>query len=69
MQKMSHSTGFIKCIVDYAYPDMILYRAKIFEESFKKKYEKLPPFLQTDKDNYYKEQLLKNYLSEALIIK
>ena len=69
MQKMSHSTGFIKCIVDYAYPDMILYRAKIFEESFKKKYEKLPPFLQTDKDNYNKEELLKSYLSEALIIK
>ena len=69
MQKMSHSTGFIKCIVDYAYPDMILYRAKIFEESFKKKYKILPPFLQTDRENYYKEELLKSYLNEAFIIK
>ena len=66
---MSHSTGFIKCIVDYAYPDMILYRAKIFEESFKKKQKILPPFLQTYRENYYKEELLKSYLNEAFIIK
>ena len=68
LNKMGHSTGFMKAIVDYAYPDMILYRAKVFEQSFKKKYTKAAPFIEKDKDKKYQEQLLKSYLTEALII-
>jgi hypothetical protein len=66
---MNHSTNFIKCIIDYAYPDMILYKTKIFEETFKKKFFKLPPFVQSDKDLLNKENQLKDYLSQALVIK
>ena len=68
-KKMNHSTNFIKCIIDYAYPDMILYKTKIFEETFKKKFFKLPPFVQSDKDLLNKENQLKDYLSQALVIK
>ena len=68
LNKMGHSTGFMKAIVDYAYPDMILYRAKVFEQSLKKKYTKAAPFVEKDKDKKYQEQLLKSYLTEALII-
>ena len=68
-KKMNHSTNFIRCIIDYAYPDMILYKTKIFEETFKKKFFKLPPFVQSDKDLLNKENQLKDYLSQALVIK
>ena len=69
LKRMQHISGFMKCVCDYAYPDMILYRAKVFEETLKKKFWKLPPFLQKDKDIKDKEILLQSYLNEAIQIK
>ena len=68
LNKMGHSTGFMKAIVDYAYPDMILYRAKVFEQSFKKKYTKAAPFIEKDFDGKNKEKLLQSHLCHILII-
>ena len=68
LNKMGHSTGFMKAIVDYAYPDMILYRAKVFEQSFKKKYTKAAPFIKKDFDRKNKEKLIQSHLCHTLII-
>ena len=69
LNKMGHITGFMKAVVDYAYPDMILYKTKVFEETLKKKFYKVPPFIAKDIDKKNQEEILQSYLSEAMIIK
>ena len=47
---------------------MILYRAKVFEQSFKKKYTKAAPFIKKDFDRKNKEKLIQSHLCHTLII-
>ena len=71
LKDLQQKVKFMKSVVDYTYPDMVLFKVKQTEKLLKIKnenYKVLEPFKITDLNNKNNENLLKEYLNRAIKI-
>ena len=71
LKDLQQKVKFMKSVVDYTYPDMVLFKVKQTEKLLKIKnenYKVLEPFKRTDLNNKNNENLLKEYLNRAIKI-
>ena len=69
LKDLQKKVKFMKSVVDYSYPDMVLFKVKQTEKLIKikdKNYNVLEPFKVTDLHNKMKENMLKDYLNGAI---
>ena len=69
LKDLQKKVKFMKSVVDYSYPDMVLFKVKQTEKLIKikdKNYNVLEPFKVTDLNNKIKENMLKDYLTGAI---
>ena len=69
LKDLQTKVKFMKSVVDYSYPDMVLFKVKQTEKLIKikdKNYNVLEPFKVTDLNNKIKENMLKDYLTGAI---
>ena len=69
LKELQKKVKFMKSVVDYSYPDMVLFKVKQTEKLIKikdKNYNVLEPFKVTDLNNKIKENMLKDYLTGAI---
>ena len=69
LKDLQQKVKFMKSVVDYSYPDMVLFKVKQTEKLIKikdKNYNVLEPFKVTDLNNKIKENMLKDYLTGAI---
>ena len=69
LKDLQKKVKFMKSVVDYSYPDMVLFKVKQTEKLIKikdKNYNVLEPFKVTDLNNKKKENMLKDYLNGAI---
>ncbi len=69
LKELQKKVKFMKSVVDYSYPDMVLFKVKQTEKLIKikdKNYNVLEPFKVTDLHNKMKENMLKDYLNGAI---